>query len=108
MNTARRGAAAAQRYLVTLYFCGVVTQFLLVGLGLFGMKPGDTIGKAQSLDPHREFGWLLTEFGGALLLLATLVAWQKPLRSRVGAYCCSARSASRSSLSSRPPASTTS
>ena len=86
MSTVRRGAAVAQRYLVTLYFCGVVTQFLLVGLGLFGMKPGDTIGKAQSLDPHREFGWALTEFGGALLLLATLVAWQKPLRSRVGAY----------------------
>ena len=44
MTTIRRGAAVAQRYLVTLYFCGVVTQFLLVGLGLFGMKPGDTIG----------------------------------------------------------------
>jgi hypothetical protein len=86
MNTVRRGAAVAQRYLVTLYFCGVVTQFLLVGLGLFGMKPGDAIGTAHSLDPHREFGWILTQFGGALLLLATLVAWQKPLRSRVGAY----------------------
>ena len=86
MTTIRSGAAVAQRYLVTLYFCGVVTQFLLVGLGLFGMKPGDTIGKAHSLDPHREFGWILTEFGGALLLLVTLVAWQKPLRSRVAAY----------------------
>jgi hypothetical protein len=86
MTTVRRGAGVAQRYLVTLYFCGVVTQFLLVGLGLFGMKPGDTIGKAHSLDPHRELGWILTEFGGALLLLATLVAWQKPLRSRVAAY----------------------
>lgn len=86
MNTVRRGAAVAQRYLVTLYFCGVVTQFLLVGLGLFGMKRGDTIGNAKSLDPHRELGWALTEFGGALLLLATLVAWQRPLRSRVGAY----------------------
>jgi hypothetical protein len=86
MNTVRHGAAVAQRYLVTLYFCGVVTQFLLVGLGLFGMKHGDTIAKAKSLDPHREFGWLLTEFGGALLLLATLLAWRKPLRSGVGAY----------------------
>ena len=86
MNTVRRGAAVAQRYIVTLFFCGVVVQFLLVGLGLFGMKPGDTIGDAKSLDLHREFGWILTQFGAPLLLLATLVAWQKPLRSRVGAY----------------------
>ncbi|MGZ4354547.1 MAG: hypothetical protein ACXVZ4_13480 [Gaiellaceae bacterium] len=82
----RRGAAVAQRYLVSLYLVGVVAQFFLVGLGLFGMKAGDTVGKASSLDPHRELGWLLTEFGGAALLLATLIAWQKPLRRRVGLY----------------------
>ena len=86
MSTVRRGASVVQRYIVTFYFCGVVTQFLLVGLGLFGMKRGDTVADAKSLDPHREFGWLLTQFGGALLLLATLVAWQKPLRSRVVPY----------------------
>ena len=86
MNTVRRAAAVAQRSLVTLFFCGVVIQFLLVGLGLFGMKPGDTIGNAKSLDPHREFGWILTQFGAPLLLIATLLAWQRPLRSRVGAY----------------------
>jgi hypothetical protein len=86
MHTIRRGAAVAQRYLVTLFFCGVVIQFFLVGLGLFGMKAGDTIDNAKSLDPHRELGWALTEFGAPLLLIATLVAWQKPLRSRVGAY----------------------
>jgi hypothetical protein len=86
MNVVRRAAAVAQRYLVSFYFLGVVTQFVLVGYGLFGMKAGDTIGKAHSLDAHREFGWLLTQFGGALLLLVTLVAWQKPLRDRVGLY----------------------
>jgi hypothetical protein len=86
MNPIRRGAAVVQRYLVTLYFFGVVTQFFLVGFGLFGMKSGDTIGKAHSLNAHREFGWILTQFGGALLLLATLIAWQKPLRSGVGLF----------------------
>ena len=86
MNVIRRGAAVAQRYLVSLYFLGVVTQFFLVGMGLFGMKAGDTIGKAHSLNAHRDFGWALTQYGGLLLLLATLIAWQKPLRERVGLY----------------------
>ena len=86
MNIIRRGAAVAQRYLVSLYFLGVVTQFFLVGIGLFGMKAGDTIGKAHSLNAHRDFGWALTQYGGLLLLLATLIAWQRPLRERVGLY----------------------
>ena len=86
MAVVRRGAAVAQRYLVSLYFLGVVTQFFLVGFGLFGMKAGDTIGEANSLNAHREFGWALTEFGGLVLLLTTLIAWQKPLRERVGPY----------------------
>jgi hypothetical protein len=86
MSSVRRGAAVAQRYLVSLYFFGVVVQFFLVGVGLFGMKAGDTIGDAHSLNAHRDFGWALTEIGGALLLIATLVAWQRPLRRRVGLY----------------------
>jgi hypothetical protein len=86
MNAVRRGATVVQRYLVTLYLVGVIAQFFLVGLGLFGMKAGDTVGKASSLDPHRELGWLLTQFGGAALLLATLVAWRRPLRDNVGKY----------------------
>ena len=86
MNLIRRSAAVAQRYLVSLFFLGVVVQFFLVGYGLFGMKAGDTIGNAHSLNAHRDFGWVLTQFGGLLLLLVTLVAWQKPLRDRVGLY----------------------
>jgi len=86
MAVVRRGAAVAQRYLVSLYFLGVVAQFFLVGFGLFSMKAGDTIEKAHSLNAHRDFGWALTEYGGALLLVTTLIAWQKPLRERVGLY----------------------
>ena len=83
MDVVRRGAAVAQRYLVTLYFLGVIAQFFLVGYGLFGMKAGETIDDAHSLNAHRDFGWALTQYGGVLLLLATLIAWQKPLRERV-------------------------
>ena len=86
MNAVRRGAAVAQRYLVSLYCLGVIVQFFLVGLGLFGMKAGSTIDDAHSLNAHRDFGWALTEFGGGLLLLATLLAWQRPLRRKVGLY----------------------
>lgn len=86
MNTVRRSAALVQRYLVSLYFLGVVAQFFLVGLGLFGMKHGDTIDNAHSLNAHRDLGWALTEFGGAALLIVTLLAWQRPLRERVGLY----------------------
>ena len=86
MNRVRRAAAVVQRYLVSLYFLGVIAQFFLVGLGLLGMKAGDTIDNAHSLHAHRDFGWALTEFGGAALLIVTLIAWQKPLRDRVGLY----------------------
>jgi hypothetical protein len=86
MNAVRRGAAVGQRYLVSLYFLGVIVQFFLVGVGIFGMKAGSNIDNAKSLDPHRGFGFVLIQFGGGLLLIATLVAWQKPLGRKVGLY----------------------
>jgi hypothetical protein len=86
MNAVRRGAAVVQRYVVTLYFIGVIVQFFLVGYGLFGMKHGATIDNAKSLDAHRGFGFILIEIIGGVLLIATLVAWQKPLGRKVGLY----------------------
>jgi hypothetical protein len=86
MNPVRRGAAVVQRYVVTLYFIGVIVQFFLVGYGLFGMKHGATIDDAKSLDAHRGVGFLIVEFVGGVLLIATLVAWQKPLGRKVGLY----------------------
>lgn len=86
MSSVRRGAAVAQRYIVSLYFLGVIVQFFLVGVGLFGMKAGSTIDNAKSLDAHRGFGFILIEFIGGLLLIATLIAWQSPLRQKVGLY----------------------
>src|SRR5713226_5781618 len=86
MVSVRRVAAVVQRYVVSLYFVGVIVQFFLVGVGLFGMKAGSTIDNAKSLDPHRGFGFMLIDIVGGLLLLATLIAWQKPLRQKVGLY----------------------
>jgi hypothetical protein len=86
MSSVRRGAAVVQRYVVSLFFLGVIVQFFLVGVGLFGMEAGSTIDNAKSLDAHRGFGFVLVDFGGALLLLSTLIAWQRPLRQKVGLY----------------------
>jgi hypothetical protein len=86
MNAVRRGAAVVQRYVVTLYFIGVIVQFFLVGYGLFGMKHGATIDNAKSLDAHRGFGFILVEIIGGVLLIVTLIAWQKPLGRKVGLY----------------------
>lgn len=86
MAAVRRGAGALQRYLVSLYFVGVIVQFFLVGIGLFGMKAGSNIDNAKSLDAHRGFGFLLVEVIGGLPLLATLIAWRKPLGRNVGLY----------------------
>jgi hypothetical protein len=86
MAAARRGGVVLQRYLVSLYFVGVIVQFFLVGVGLFGMKAGSNIDNAKSLDAHRGFGFIVVEFVGGLLLIATLVAWQRPLGRKVGLY----------------------
>ena len=86
MTSVRHGAAVVQRYLVSLYFIGVIVQFFLVGVGLFGMKAGSNIDNAKSLDAHRGFGYILVDFVGGLLLIATLIAWQKPLGRKVGLY----------------------
>ncbi len=86
MSSVRHGAAVVQRYLVSLYLVGVIAQFFLAGLGLFGMQAGSNIDNAKSLDPHRGVGFITVEVVGGLLLIVTLVAWQSPLRQKVGLY----------------------
>jgi hypothetical protein len=78
MTAVRRGAWAGLRYATTLFALGVIVQFFLVGVGLFGMKHGATIDNAHSLNAHRDFGYILTEFGGGLMLILVLLAWPKP------------------------------
>ena len=74
MAVVRRGAWVALRYVTTIFFLGVVAQFFLVGVGLFGMKDGATIDNAGSLDPHRGFGFILADGGALLMLVLVLLA----------------------------------
>ena len=74
MAVVRRGAWVALRYVTTIFFLGVVVQFFLVGVGLFGMKDGATIDNAGSLDPHRGFGFILADGGALLMLVLVLLA----------------------------------
>ena len=84
MAAVRRGAWVALRYVTTLFFIGVIVQFFLVGYGLFAMKHGATIDNAKSLDAHRGLGFILTDFGSALMLILVLLAW--PARGLLGRW----------------------
>ena len=75
MEAVRRGAWVGLKYVTTVFFLGVVVQFFLVGYGLFAMKHGATIDDAKSLDPHRGLGWILSTYGGPLMLILVLLAW---------------------------------
>jgi hypothetical protein len=85
MAAVRRGAWVALRYVTTIFFLGVVVQFFLVGVGLFGMKDGATIDNASSLDPHRGVGFILADGGALLMLVLVLLAWPTP-RKLLGAW----------------------
>jgi hypothetical protein len=85
MAAVRRGAWVALRYVTTLFFLGVIVQFFLVGIGLFGMKDGATIDNAKSLNAHRDFGFILADGGAILLLVLALLAWPTP-RKLLGAW----------------------
>lgn len=84
MAAVRRGAWVALKYVTTLFFLGVIVQFFLVGYGLFAMKHGATIDNAKSLDSHRGLGWILSTYGGLLMLILVLLAW--PARRLLGAW----------------------
>jgi len=85
MAAVRRGAWVALRYVTTIFFLGVILQFFFVGFGLFGMKDGETIDNAKSLDAHRAFGFILADGGALLMLVLVLLAWPTP-RKLLGAW----------------------
>src|SRR5262249_8540830 len=85
MAAVRRGAWVALKYVTSIFFLGVILQFFFVGFGLFGMKDGETIDNAKSLDAHRAFGFILADGGAILLLVLALLAWPTP-RKVLGAW----------------------
>jgi hypothetical protein len=78
MAAVRRGAWVALRYVTPIFFLGVILQFFFVGYGLFGMKDGKTIDNANSLNAHRDFGFILSDLGAIVFLVFVLLAWPKP------------------------------
>src|SRR3954470_7495302 len=72
VSGARRGADTVFAYLAALLVLGVVVQFFLAGLGVFGLD-GKSVQDASSLDPHRALGNILGAVA-LLLLIAALVA----------------------------------
>ena len=84
MEAVRRGAWLGLKYVTTVFLLGVLVQFFLVGVGLFGMKDGNTIDNANSLNPHRDFGFILADGGAILMLVLVLLAW--PARRLLGAW----------------------
>jgi hypothetical protein len=77
MTAVRKGAWVVLRYVTALFFIGVIVQFFLVGYGLFRMRYGSTIDNATSLDAHRDFGWHLSLYGAAFMLIFVLLAWPR-------------------------------
>jgi hypothetical protein len=83
MQAVRRGAAWLYRILITLFAVGVLVQFFLAGLGIFGAIPeGDETTTSQrwedKIDPHAALGHLLFIPGAVLLLILILIAWTGP------------------------------
>jgi membrane-bound metal-dependent hydrolase YbcI (DUF457 family) len=72
VSGARRAADTVFAYLAALLVLGVIVQFFLAGLGVFGLD-GKDIDKATSLDPHRDLGHILAAVA-ILMFIAALVA----------------------------------
>lgn len=82
MAGVRRGAAAVYKFLIALFVIGVIVQFFLAGLGIFGAIPAE--GESTSSDrfedkigPHAGVGGLLLLMS-LLLVILILIAWTGP------------------------------
>jgi hypothetical protein len=77
MNAVRRGAGAVLRYLTPLYILLIFVQVYLAGEGIFGMKEGQSIEDAKSLDVHRGLGFFLAQLGALVFLILALLWWPR-------------------------------
>jgi len=82
MESVRRGAGAALRYLTPLYALAVLLQFFFAGSGIFGLDEGESVAEeGNALDLHRDFGWIISNPVALLILLIALLWW--PRRKRM-------------------------
>ena len=80
----RSGAAKAYLGLAWLFVAGVVVQFFLAGLGVFGATNSpkhDHLYESSKFDPHSAWGTLLQLL--ALLLVVAVLLW-RPNNQTIG------------------------
>ena len=82
MERVRSGARVVLRHLVGLYVFAIIVQIFLAGEGIFGIKAGPKLDDQKTLDAHRGLGFILADFGAALLLIVALLAWHTDKRVR--------------------------
>jgi hypothetical protein len=80
MNAVRRGAGAILKYLTPLYVVLVVLQVFFAGEGIFGIKEGQGLEDAKTLDLHRDFGFFIAQLGALVILILTLIWWPRNKR----------------------------
>jgi hypothetical protein len=80
MNAVHRGAGAVLKYLTPLYVLLIVLQVYFAGEGIFGIKDGQGLEDAKSLDLHRGFGFFLADLGALLFLIFALLWWPRNKR----------------------------
>lgn len=84
MEGVRRVSRSVLRYLAALLVLFIVLQVYLAGEGIFGARDNDTpIDDANTLDLHRDLGWVVGQLGAILLLIVALLAWLPNVRRRV-------------------------
>jgi len=84
MAGVRRVTRSILRYVYPLYVLAVILQVYFAGEGIFGAREADqTIEDANTLNLHRDFGWIITEPIALLLLIVTLLAWLPNVRLRI-------------------------
>jgi hypothetical protein len=76
----RRGAGAVLKYLTPLYVVLIIVQVFLAGEGIWGIKEGQALDDAKSLDLHRDVGFFLAQLGALVFLIFTLVWWPRNKR----------------------------
>lgn len=78
----RRTVDRVYVYVLTLFMVGVVVQFFLAGLGVFG-DHAKHVKDASSFDPHRALGHILGAIAVVIFLLA--IAARESRRTWIGA-----------------------
>jgi hypothetical protein len=81
MAGVRRVSRSILKYVIPLYIVAVIVQIFLAGEGIFGGRD-EPIEDAKILDPHRSFGWIITNPVAVLLLIVVLLAWLPNKRDR--------------------------